>query len=86
MRLISNNKNKLSILLLTLIPIPFFYRAYTKFFNDEFREYWSIYYENSSASLVKLFSTILCLSETLMILVFFAITVINYLHRGVINV
>ena len=24
MRLISNNKNKLSILLLTLIPIPFF--------------------------------------------------------------
>ena len=55
MRLISNNKNKLSILLLTLIPIPFFYRAYTKFFNDEFREYWSIYYENSSASLVKLF-------------------------------
>ena len=50
-----------------LFTMPFFLRAYNKFFSESFREYWSSFYESSTQSFIKLFLIILCLSEVLMI-------------------
>ena len=55
LKLVNKTKNRLMVYSSLLFTMPFFFRAYNKFFSESFREYWSSFYESSTQSFLKLF-------------------------------